>query len=253
MVGLILLLSYPVFLIVAMVFVAYKGVATTSADSIARWLLAISLAYAATFGLTVAAHIFGGPIYTYSYETLGYMGSLYWVRFWKESLGIALVLLIVSLILFGRSRLRHPFKKGAVTEEVSDVSLKQTAWMFTSIYVVTILLVLFLLIGPYSDAAANSAKVYAATHDRGLDPRDWFPFSWEWPGIFLYEVAFWVWSFTAFFLLPLVAAQVLTLKRIWQKLQGFERIVLTGSATSAALLSMFMLTLGGSILYWLAD
>ena len=253
MVGLVLLISYPVFQVFAIFFVARRDIATTAAGGIARWLLAIAFAYGATFGLILLAIFLKQNIYADYYENLGYIASLYWARFLSESIGIALALLIVGLLLLGIGKLHQRRKKGSDTDLISNASLKQTAWAFTFIFVVTILLALSLLIGPHSDAAANSARVYATTHNQGLDPRDWFPFSWEWPGIFLYEMAFWVWSFTAFFLLPLVAAQGYTLKHTWQKLQASERIVHTGSATSAALLSMFMLTVGSLILYWLAD
>ena len=255
MVGLILLLSYPVFLIVAMVFVARRDIATTATGGIARWLLAIALAFGVTFGLALIAFFFNRHIYSYNYQyqTLDYVVNLYSGAFWRESLVIALLLLIVGLMLLGLDRLRQPRRKELITEIASEETLVRTSWAFTWIFAVTLFLAMFLLINPYFDAQANAARVYAATHDRGLDPRDWFPFSWEWPGIFLYEVAFWVWSFTAFFLLPIVAAQANTLKHIWRNLKAFERIVHVGSATTATLLSIFMLTVGGFILYWLRD
>ena len=255
MVGLVLLLSYPVFLVLAIFFVARRDIATTPAGGIARWLLAIPLAFGGSFGLALIAFSFNRHIYSYNdnYETFDYVVILYSGAFWRESIVIALLLLIVGLMLLVLDRLRQPSTKESVSENTGDTSLVQTAWAFTSIFAVTILLAMFLLIIPYFDAQANAARVYAATHNRGLDPRDWFPFSWEWPGIFLYEVAFWVWSFTAFFVLPIVAAQAHTLKRIWRKLKAFERTVHVGSATTATLFSIFMLTVGGFILYWLRD
>lgn len=252
MVGLILLLSYPLFLLLATGFMARNRAAATSLRSMARWLLAIVLAYAATTGLTFVAFFFAGNIYGQFANEFGYMGSLYWIQFWSETVGLAVALLIISVILLALDWLRRRNRTGQAAE-ASDESTRRTTRVFTFTFLITLILAALLLLEPFQDYVLHHQQVYATTHNRGLDPRDWFPFSWEWPGIFLYELAFWVWSFVAFFLMPLVLAQIFSLRRIWRKLQRLERMAHTGFAAIAALLSIFMLTFGGYILYWLAD
>lgn len=244
----VILFSYPLFLAVAIIFTARKYSATTPLYGIARWLLAIALAYGVTFGLMFVFFLLGG-----GYYDSDYMISLYFVRLVKEASGLASLLLVVGLVLLGIDRLRNPKRGKTHSEADIYATLTRTSWTFTFLFAIALLLAVIFLIEPYFDAQANADRVYAATHNYGLDPRDWFPFSWEWPGILLYQIAFWVWSFIAFFLLPLVAAQAFTLKRIWRKLQRSERILHAGSAATAGLLSVFMLTFGGFILYWLAD
>lgn len=253
MMGLILPLSYPLFLVVGIMTVLRKSVAPTVLSGIGHWFLAIGLAYVATFIITLAAVVLNPDIYVSDFYRLDNISQLHVSRFWSESIGIAVILLIFGVVLPIVDRLRRRGTKELAIDKISTLSLDGMAWVFTLLFIVTFLLWLFLLMGPYFDAQANADQVYAETHNRGLDPRDWFPFSWQWPGIILYHAAFWVWSFIAFFLPPLFIAHLITIKRIWQRIQRFERIAHLGSVATASLMLFFIWTIGGWIVYWLAD
>jgi hypothetical protein len=253
MFGLAPLVSYALFVLVAVTVIAHKRTAASPLRSTARWLIGIAAAYGVTFGLTLATFLLDQSIIVGLYSGLSYIGSLYWVSFYNQGAGLALVLLTLGLVFIGFDWLRGRSTREGLRQEIGDISISRTAWGFTLLFTVNFLLAVFLLIEPYLDAALNASRVYAATQNHGLDPRDWFPFSLEGSGLLLYELAFWVWSFTAFLLLPLIAAQAVTLRGIWRKLQGRERFLHKGLAASAALLSIFTLSIGGNILYWLAD
>jgi hypothetical protein len=240
---------YPILLFVFVLLFTRRNKQLRPLQWVARWLFAIAFAYAMTLGLAIATLSLG----YFPYDEFQAFTDDYYFMFMSEGIGLALFIALMGFMVFAVDRLQRSRKRTSSAEELNDGSFKRIAWLLTVLLAINLVFVIFLLIEPYIDFRLNSQAVYHATHNRGLDPRDWFPFAWEGLGGLNYELAFWVWSFGAFFLIPITIVQVSMVKRIWARLQHVERIGHVLSVATSMLAAVFILTIGRSILYWLLD
>ncbi len=102
--------------------------------------------------------------------------------------------------------------------------LRKVMRVFTLLFGLSLILSILLVFLPYSLFYAYHDYVYQATHNLGLDPREWFPFAWEGFGRFLYQLSLFVWGFAAYAALPLIAVQFVMIYRNWNTLARVGRI-----------------------------
>lgn len=121
------------------------------------------------------------------------------------------------------------------------------------VFVANLLLCTLLLLWPYFYNRPHGEELYSVTHSFGLDPREWWPFAGEGIGLFLYNMVYLVWFFAAFLTIPFIIAQVIILWRNWWALHTAEKFVHCAFAGISAFLSLFMLTIGQAILYYMLD
>jgi hypothetical protein len=132
---------------------------------------------------------------------------------------------------------------------VPRASLLRCTLILLSSFVLSILL----LFAPYFQYNALGAQVYANTHSTGLDPRDWFPYSWEGFGLLLYNLWPWVLLFTISGVLPLVIAQIYRIHRHWHYITAKERWFYSSSTTAAMGQFLLLLVVGQGMIPWLID
>ena len=141
----------------------------------------------------------------------------------------------------------------ANSKPMNSKALRRMMRVFTLLFSLSLVLSILLIFLPYSLFYAYHDYVYQATHNFGLDPRDWFPFAWDGFGRFLYQLSFFVWGFAAYVAIPLIAVQFVLIYHNWNNLARVERILHPAMLISAVILSFYMLTGGQTILYWLQD
>jgi hypothetical protein len=249
-----IILAYPFFLLIFIFLLTRRYREMSLLQWIGRWLLAITLAYSAAFGLMTASILLFNafPGYGYFDRRLDPVLWLYWAAF-IEGFGPALVLLALALLLRAANWFQRRSKRESSANDAGTSSLRKIAWLFTILFATSLALVMFLLIEPYFDYQANIDRVYEATRGCCLDPMTWFPFSGEGLGTPLYHLSLWVWSFAAFFIAPIIFIQVVVLKRIWPNIQHAEKITHAVFTTTSVFSTVFVLTIGIGILSWLLD
>src|SRR4026208_2374788 len=92
----------------------------------------------------------------------------------------------------------------------------------TLVLIISMLLAGVLLVVPYFSYEALVDEVYHTTHCC-LDPRAWWPFSYEGFGLFLYQISFYVWYLVVCLFLPIMLGQLFALKSARAFLGRLER------------------------------
>lgn len=238
--------TYPIFLLVFLFPLAHRYKQISPLRLVALWLLMIALAYAATMALIMMSVLF---LRHFPEDSLT---TLYYHQFLSEGIGLALVFLVAGIGLLVFQRIRQQTNPDPLHDETRDLRMK-SGRALTFLLAATLVLVAFLVIEPYIDSALNAQRVYQETRNFGLDPRNWFPFSFRDVGLFVYDMSFWLWTFAAFFLAPLTVLLLFVLRPVWPHLERRNKVVHGTFIVSSLVMSVFMLTLGTRILYWLLD
>ena len=126
-------------------------------------------------------------------------------------------------------------------------------YLITAILAANLPLCIMLLIEPFLRAQALMDQVYAATHNSGLDPRDWAPYAWTGLGNFLYNISFFVLLSQICFITPLAVSQIHTFRISRETQSPGERITHLAFVGATALLLFVVQIIGCGIMTWLED
>src|SRR6266496_6148672 len=117
--------AYPLFLFIFIFLLTRRYEQMTLLQGVARWLLAIALAYIATFALSAALIPVIGLQYFYGDSSLL---QLYWQPV-DAALGLSLILMALGLVLLGGSRFWQSAKRGSFAVQTGESSFKRATWV----------------------------------------------------------------------------------------------------------------------------
>jgi hypothetical protein len=132
-------------------------------------------------------------------------------------------------------------------------SSRTWTWILSGVFAVNFVLSIPLLFWPYFYNQPHGEEVYSITHYTGLDPRNWWPFDWQGPGLIAYYAALILWPVAAFGIVAPILIQVGHLRALWAELSAVERAVHGGLVAIATIQCLLLLIVCQGLYTYLID